>query len=230
MTRTVLIIEDERKIAQWVQTYFEQAGFATLLATDGATGLALARAKQPDIVILDLNLPGMDGLDVCRALRGDRTAIIAHVPIIMLTARVEETDRLIGLELGADDYVTKPFSPKELVARARALFRRLDQYAASPRELRDGDLLVEVDAHQAFLDGFPLDLTPNQFAILVALLENRGRVLSRSQLIEQALGYEYDRQERSVDVYIRQLRQKIESDPADPQRIQTVFGIGYRYV
>ncbi|MCB8980152.1 MAG: response regulator transcription factor [Ardenticatenaceae bacterium] len=230
MTRTVLIIEDEHKIAQWVQTYFEQAGFATLLAADGKTGLMLAQTKTPDLVILDLNLPGLDGLDVCRAIRGDKTAVVAQVPIIMLTARVEETDRLIGLELGADDYVTKPFSPRELVARARALFRRLDRYAEAPQTIQDGDLLVEVDAHHVSLGGAALDLTPNQFAVLVALLENRGRVLSRAQLIELALGHDYEGLERSVDVYIRQLRRKIETDPANPQRIQTVFGVGYRYV
>jgi two-component system alkaline phosphatase synthesis response regulator PhoP len=217
MTRTVLIIEDERKIAHWVQTYIEKAGFTTLLATDGETGLALARSEHPDLVILDLNLPGMDGLDVCRAIRRERNSIIANVPIVMLTARVEETDRLIGLELGADDYVTKPFSPKELVARVRAIFRRLDRSTNASRAIKDGELLVEVDAHMVSLGGKRIDLTPNQFFVLVALMEHRGHVLSRSRLVELAFGHDYEGLDRSVDVHIRQLREKIENDPTDPQ-------------
>jgi len=229
MTRSVLIIEDEFKIAQWVQTYFEKAGFSTLLAADGEIGLLLVRSEQPDLIILDLNLPGMDGLDICRAIRRDKNDSIARIPIIILTARVEETDRLIGLELGADDYVPKPFSPRELVARARAIFRRLDYTTNKKNEIRDGDLVVEVDAHSASLRGNELNLTPNQFAILVALMEHQGQVLSRSQLVKQAFGINYDGLNRSVDVYIYQLRNKIENNPAHPQKIKTVFGVGYRY-
>ena len=230
MSRTILVIEDEQKIAQWVRTYFEQAGFTVRLVADGRAGLDLVRQEPPDLVILDLNLPGMDGLDVCRAIRQDKMPAVANTPIIMLTARVEESDRLIGLELGADDYVVKPFSPKELVARARALFRRLERIEQQPiTELRDGELLVLVEAHQASLAGEPLDLTPNEFAVLVALLQHRGQALRRAQLIELALGHNYEGLERSVDVYIRQLRRKIETDPANPQRIETVFGVGYRY-
>lgn len=229
MTRSVLIIEDEFKIAQWVQTYFEQDGFSTLLAADGEIGLLLVRSEQPDLIILDLNLPGMDGLDICRAIRRDKSDSIARIPIIILTARVEETDRLIGLELGADDYVPKPFSPRELVARARAIFRRLDYTTNKKNEIRDGDLVVEVDAHSASLRGNELNLTPNQFAILVALMEHQGQVLSRSQLVKQAFGINYDGLNRSVDVYIYQLRNKIENNPAHPQKIKTVFGVGYRY-
>lgn len=229
MTRSVLIIEDEFKIAQWVQAYFEQAGFTTLLAADGEVGLLLVRSEQPDLIILDLNLPGMDGLDICRAIRRDKKDIIARTPLIILTARVEEADRLIGLELGADDYVPKPFSPKELVARAQAIFRRLDYTTNKKNEIRDGDLIVEVDAHSASLRGNELNLTPNQFAILVALMEHQGQVLSRSQLVKQAFGINYDGLNRSVDVYIYQLRNKIENNPAHPQKIKTVFGVGYRY-
>lgn len=230
MSRTILIIEDEQKIAQWVRTYFEQAGFTVQLADEGLVGLERARRETPDLIILDLNLPGMDGLDLCRAIRQDKTAVIANTPIIMLTARVEESDRLIGLELGADDYVVKPFSPKELVARARALFRRLDRIEQpAVTELRDGDLLVQVEGHLATLAGEPLELTPNEFAVLVALMQHRGQALRRAQLIELALGHNYEGLERSVDVYIRQLRRKIEADPANPQRIETVFGVGYRY-
>lgn len=230
MSRTILVIEDEQKIAQWVRTYFEQAGFTVHLAHDGLAGLERVRREPPDLIILDLNLPGMDGLDLCRAIRQDKTAVIANTPIIMLTARVEESDRLIGLELGTDDYVVKPFSPKELVARARALFRRLDRIEQpSVTVLRDGDLLVQVEGHQATLADEPLELTPNEFAVLVALMQHRGQALRRAQLIELALGHNYEGLERSVDVYIRQLRRKIEADPANPQRIETVFGVGYRY-
>ncbi|MCB0211059.1 MAG: response regulator transcription factor [Anaerolineae bacterium] len=230
MNRTILIIEDEEKIAQWVCTYFEQAHFEVQLARDGQIGLQMAQTQPPDLIVLDLNLPGMDGLEVCRTLRRDPRASVANTPIIMLTARVEEIDRLIGLEVGADDYLTKPFSPRELVARSQAIFRRIDRTAAPTQQvLKDGDLVVEVDAHQAMLAGQPLDLTPSEFAVLVALLEHRGRTLSRSQLIELALGHDYDGMERTVDVYVRGLRRKIEADATNPQRILTVFGVGYRY-
>jgi len=229
MVKKILVIEDERKIANWVRTYFEQAGFEVYLAHDGNLGLALAQTEQPDLVILDLNLPGLDGLEVCQRLRRHASAAVANVPLIMLTARVEETDRLKGFSTGADDYVTKPFSPKELVARAQAIFRRLERDSGAARVLKDGDLVVEPDAHIATLHGNSLDLTPNEFAVLVALLEHRGKALSRSQLIELALGHDYDALERTVDVYVRGLRRKIEADPANPQRIVTVFGVGYRY-
>lgn len=229
MPRTILIIEDEEKIAQWVYTYFEQANFAVRLARDGQLGLKMAQDQPPDLIVLDLNLPGLDGLEVCRTLRRDPRTSVANVPIIMLTARAEEIDRLIGLEVGADDYLTKPFSPRELVARAQAIFRRIDRTAGAQRVLTDGDLMVEVEAHQASLAGQPLDLTPSEFAVLVALLEHRGRTLSRSQLIELALGHDYDGMERTVDVYVRGLRRKIEVDATQPERILTVFGVGYRY-
>ncbi|GAB4449832.1 MAG: response regulator transcription factor [Anaerolineae bacterium] len=227
--KTILLIEDEPKIARWVRSYFEQAGFTVLQAADGELGLALARSEQPDLVILDLNLPKLDGLAVCRALRRHPNPAVAGVPVIMLTARVEETDRLAGFELGADDYVTKPFSPKELVARALAIFRRVQPPGQPSRLLKDGNLAVEPQAHRATLNGEPLELTPNEFAVLVTLLEHRGQALSRGQLIELALGHDYDGQERTVDVYVRHLRRKIEADPANPQRIVTVFGVGYRY-
>jgi DNA-binding response OmpR family regulator len=229
MLKKVLVVEDERKIANWIRTYFEQAGFTVLLAHDGNFGLALAQSEQPDLVVLDINLPGLDGLELCQRLRHHANPAIANAPIIMLTARVEEVDRLQGFTTGADDYVTKPFSPKELVARAQAIFRRLERDNSLARVLKDGDLVVEPEAHTATLQSNPLELTPNEFAVLVALLENRGKVLSRSQLIELALGHDYDALERTVDVYVRGLRRKIEADPANPQRIVTVFGVGYRY-
>lgn len=230
MSKTVLIIEDEQKIAEWVKTYFERAGFTSRIEYDGAAGLSNLRHTPPDLLILDLNLPSIDGIDICRAVRQDRNPAIANLPIIMLTARDEESDRLIGLELGADDYVTKPFSPKELVARARALFRRIER--TQPAEhpiLTDGNLTVDVAAHQATLNDQPIDLTPNEFAVLVTLMQNQGIALTRQQLIEKALGHDYEGQDRSVDVYIRHLRRKIEADSANPTRIETVFGVGYRY-
>ncbi|MFN8453638.1 MAG: response regulator transcription factor [Anaerolineae bacterium] len=229
MSKKILVIEDERKIARWVRTYFEQDGFTVLLADDGPTGLNLAQMEQPDLIVLDLNLPGLDGLELCQRLRRQSNRAVATVPIIMLTARVEEADRLAGLDLGADDYVTKPFSPKELVARAKAIFRRMERLTDPERVLKDGDLIVDVSAHTATLAGQPLDLTPNELAILAALLEHRGQALSRSQLIELALGHDYEGLERTIDVHVRHLRHKIETDPANPQRIVTVFGVGYRY-
>lgn len=229
MTRTILIIEDEEKIARWVRTYFERAGYQVRWAKDGPTGLATAQTHYPDLILLDLNLPGLDGLDLCQALRRDPRPAVAGIPLIMLTARVEEADRITGLISGADDYVTKPFSPQELVARAEAIFRRLERESPAKHLLKDNDLIVEVEAHQASLAGRPLELTPSEFAVLVALLRHRGQALSRSQLIELALGHDYEGEERTVDVFVRQLRRKIEPDPARPQRIVTVFGVGYRY-
>lgn len=229
MPKKILVIEDERKIARWVRTYFEQDGFIVVLADDGPTGLSLAQAEQPDLIVLDLNLPGLDGLKLCQRLRRQSNRAVATVPIIMLTARVEEADRLAGLDLGADDYITKPFSPKELVARAKAIFRRMERLIDRERALKDGDLIVDVSAHTATLAGQPLDLTPNELAILAALLEHRGQALSRSQLIELALGHDYEGLERTIDVHVRHLRHKIEADPTNPQRIVTVFGVGYRY-
>jgi two-component system alkaline phosphatase synthesis response regulator PhoP len=229
MPKKILVIEDERKIARWVRTYFEQDGFTVLLADDGLTGLTLAQTELPDLIVLDLNLPGLDGLELCQKLRRQPNRAVATVPIIMLTARVEEADRLAGLDLGADDYVTKPFSPKELVARAKAIFRRMERLTDPERVLKDGDLVIDVSAHTATLAGQPLDLTPNELAILAALLEHRGQALSRSQLIELALGHDYEGMERTIDVHVRHLRHKIEADPTNPRRIVTVFGVGYRY-
>jgi DNA-binding response OmpR family regulator len=230
MSQTILVIEDEKKIARWVRTYFEQAGFRVVLAEDGLQGLALVQSLRPDLVILDLNLPKLDGLAVCRAIREHPQPDLANSLIIMLTARVEEADRLKGLEGGADDYVTKPFSPKELVARAQAMFRRLERSSEAARQvLKDGELLVDVAGHQATLRGELLELTPNEFAVLAALLSHRGQVLSRSQLIELALGHDYEGQERTVDVYVRHLRRKLGDDTNEVPRIVTVFGVGYRY-
>lgn len=231
MSQTVLIVEDEIKIARWVREYFENAGFDVLMAHDAPTGLAMARSERPDIMILDLMLPGsdssgrpMDGLDVCRAIRRE-----SDLPIIMLTARAEETDRLIGLELGADDYVVKPFSPRELVARAKAVLRRVQP--ASPRDeiLRAGDFTVDVARRACARAGEEIDLTPTEFEILATLMRHRGQPLTRAQLMDLALGQTYIGYERNIDVHIRNLRRKIEPDPANPTYIETVFGVGYRF-
>ncbi len=222
----VLIVDDEPRIVSGVQKYFEQAGFSVLAAYDGPTGLSLARVEKPDLVVLDLMMPGMDGLDVCRELRRE-----SNVPIIMLTARVEETDKLIGLELGADDYVTKPFSPRELVARARAVLRRVQSapQTAPSNVYRFGDVTFDVGARHCVVADETVSLTPTEFDLLYALVQHRGQVLSRLQLLEAAHLGVYDGVERTVDVHIHNLRRKLEPDPAHPRYILTAFGVGYRF-
>jgi DNA-binding response OmpR family regulator len=221
----VLIIEDQVKIVHWLTTFLEQANFEVLSAFDGATGLHIARSEQPDVIILDLMLPDMDGLDVCRALRQR-----SDVFIIMLTARVEEADRLIGLELGADDYVTKPFSPREVVARIRALLRRANgALTTQPRALMCGPLILDPIRRVCTLDGNPVSLTPTEFAILETFMHHPGIPFTRERLITEALGYDYAGYERTVDVHIRNLRRKIETNPQEPRFILTVFGVGYRF-
>lgn len=222
----VLIIDDEARITRGVQKYFEQAGFETVPAFDGPSGLARARSEKPDLIILDVMLPGMDGMEVCRTLRQE-----SAVPIIMLTARVEETDELMGLELGADDYVTKPFSPRMLVAHARAVLRR--NQLAQPQEMTEryafGKVVFNVGTRECLVDGQAISLTPTEFEILLTLVRARGRVLSRAQLLEStSLGY-YDGFERTIDVHIHNLRRKLEPDPVNPRYIRTVFGAGYRF-
>ena len=221
----ILIVDDEVRIVDGVRKYFEQAGFEVLPAYDGPTGLSLAQAEKPDLVVLDLMLPGMDGLDVCRELR--RTS---NVPIIMLTARVEETDKLIGLELGADDYVTKPFSPRELVARARAVLRRVQTgQPPSAETYRFGDVVFEVAAQHCVVSGQVVPLTPTEFSLLLILVQHPGQVLTRMQLLDAAHLGVYEGIERTVDVHIHNLRRKLEPDPAHPRYILTVFGAGYRF-
>jgi len=221
---TILIVEDEQKIARWVRAYFEEAGFRVLLAADGPTGLHLARAERPDSLVLDLMLPGMDVLDVCRTLRRE-----TDVPII-ITARGTETDRILGLELGADDYVVKPFSPGELVARARAVLRRARGELRQPETLRGGDITLDLTAHTCTVRGEPVELTPTQFALLETLMRHSGRALTREQLLAAALDVAYDGYDRVVDVHIRRLRKRVEEDPSNPRHIVTVFGVGYKFV
>jgi DNA-binding response OmpR family regulator len=222
---SILIIEDEPELVRVLRAYLEQAGFIVLTAARGDTGLSIWEHKRPDLVILDLNLPGMDGLDVARAIRRK-----AATPIIMLTARVEESDQLIGLELGADDYIPKPFSPRIVVARVRSLLRRAEGGVAASPILRISDLEIDPEAHVAMRAGAVLDLTPTEFSLLMALAGSPGRAFSRLQLLEATSGTAYEGYERTIDAHIKNLRAKLEPDPKNPRYIETVFGIGYRFI
>ncbi len=220
----VLVVDDDPGIVKVVRAYLEQEGFQVLVAYDGKKAMQIARNDKPDLVVLDLMLPEMDGWDVCRALRKE-----SDVPIIMLTARVEESDKLIGLELGADDYVTKPFSPRELVARVRSVLRRIQGAPPKPERISRGEITVDVSRHAVAVRGEPVDLTPTEFDLLAVLMQDAGRSFTRSQLLEQVQGYAYEGYERTIDVHIKNLRQKIETDPRNPQHIKTVYGLGYRF-
>jgi two-component system alkaline phosphatase synthesis response regulator PhoP len=221
---TILIIEDEPELVKVLRSYLEQAGFNVLTAYRGDSGLSTWEHKRPDLVILDLNLPGMDGLDLAREIRrkGD-------TPLIMVTARVEETDRLIGLELGADDYIPKPFSPREVVARVRAVLRRATAAPMTSSILRVGDLEIDLDSHIVSSLGAVIDLTPTEFNLLATLAAQPGRAFTRLQLLETTQGNAFEGYERTIDAHIKNLRAKIEKDAKAPQYIETVFGIGYRF-
>lgn len=223
----ILVVDDDPQIARLARSYFERAGDSVLVAADGETALHIIRAEKPDLVVLDLMLPGRDGWDITKIVRGDEK--IAHTPIIMLTARVEDVDRIVGLELGADDYMSKPFNPRELVARARAVLRRAGAPQPKARALRAGEVELHPDARAVFLRGEPVSLTPSEFDILRALMENPMRAFTRMELIEKALGYTYTGMDRTLDSHIKNLRRKIEADPASPVYIETVYGVGYRW-
>jgi len=224
MNETILVVDDEPKIVKLACDYLEQSGYRVLTATDGITALAAARSERPDLIVLDLMLPGMDGLDVCRTLRRE-----SDVPIIMLTARTEEADRLIGLELGADDYITKPFSPRELVARVRALLRRVQGSVYQSGLVRAGSLEIDLDGHRVTLAGEPIHLTRFEFKILAILAQHPGQTFPREQLLDQLHGVASAGYDRSVDAHIKNLRRKIETDPAKPRYILTIYGIGYKF-
>ena len=224
MNEQILVVDDEPKIVKLARDYLEQAGFRVIAAGDGATALAQTRHERPDLVVLDLNLPGLDGLDVCRALRRE-----SDVPIIMLTARVEEADRLIGLELGADDYITKPFSPRELVARVRTVLRRVQGDFRPSRLIRAGDLEIDLSGHSVSRAGEPLQLTRTEFRLLSILAQNPEQTLTRAQLLDRLHGVAYDGFDRSVDSHIKNLRRKLEPDPLDPRYILTIYGVGYKF-
>jgi two-component system, OmpR family, alkaline phosphatase synthesis response regulator PhoP len=224
--KTILVVDDEPKIVQLVRDYLERAGFRVLTAPNGKSALRLAHSERPDLIILDLGLPEMDGLDVTRLLRKD-----SNVPILMLTARSEETDKLIGLELGADDYITKPFSPRELVARVRVLFRRMEMYNdANTEMIRVADLTLDVPRMRVTVEGREVEkLTPTEFELLVAMARHPGRVLTRSQLLDVVHGVAFESYERAIDAHIKNIRRKIEPEPREPRYIQTVYGVGYRF-
>jgi len=226
----ILVVDDDKEIVRLVRAYLEQAGFSVLTAYDGASAVHILRHDQPALVVLDLMLPDQDGWDITRLVRGDPS--LAATPIIMLTARVDDTDKIIGLELGADDYITKPFNPREVVARVRSVLRRSQGNVTikQPRVLQLADLLMDLDRHEVMLNGQPVELTTTEFNLLKTLLENPGYAFTRSELIEQGLGYEYEGSERTLDSHMKNLRRKIESDPKQPSYIQTVYGVGYRMV
>ena len=220
--KKVLIVDDDVKTVDLVKLYLKRDGYRVLTAYDGDEALRLAREDHPDLIVLDLMLPGIDGLQVCRILRDE-----SDVPIIMLTARITDQDRLTGLDLGADDYVTKPFSPRELAARVRAVLRRLPG-ERGPAEIKRGELVVHFHKHEASLAGRPLNLTTVEFKLLGVLIREPGRVFSRPQLIEKALGYDFEGFDRTIDVHILNLRRKLEADPSRPRYIKTVYGAGYK--
>jgi two-component system OmpR family response regulator len=226
--KKVLIVEDDQTLVEVLKYNLAKEGYQTLSAFDGVSGLEIARQDKPDLIILDLMLPGLSGFEVCRILRQETA-----VPILILTAKTAEVDKVLGLELGADDYLTKPFSLRELLARVRALLRRSEIVATKSTQgtklLRADDLVVDLNRHEATLHGSPLNLKPKEFELLAFLVQNKGRAFSREQLLEDIWEYEYEGDTRTIDVHIRWLREKIEPDPSHPIHLLTVRGIGYRF-
>jgi two-component system alkaline phosphatase synthesis response regulator PhoP len=225
MNELILIVDDEPKIVKLAKDYLVQSQFRVLTAADGQEAMAVVRREKPDLVVLDLNMPGMDGLDVSRALRRE-----SDVPIIMLTARSEETDRLIGLELGADDYITKPFSPRELVLRVKAILRRVRGSQQSRSLIRIADIEIDLDGHNVRRGGETLQISRTEFNILATLARHPGQTFSRERLLERIHGVAYDGYDRSIDAHIKNLRRKIEHDPANPEYVLTVYGVGYKFM
>ena len=225
MNETILVVDDEPKILQLAKDYLVDNGFKVLTSGDGVQALAIARQEKPDLIVLDLMLPGMDGLDVCRTIRRE-----SDVPIIMLTARAEEADQLIGLELGADDYITKPFSPRALVARVRALLRRARGDLLQSESLRSGNLELDLKRMEVKRSGEIIHLTRSEYSLLETLVKHEGQPLSREQLLEHLHGVAFGGVDRSVDSHIKNLRKKIELDPTEPIYIQTVYGYGYKFL
>jgi DNA-binding response OmpR family regulator len=224
MPQTILVVDDEPEIVKLLRAYLEGAGYRVLTARDGREALLVTRSEKPDLIVLDLAMPEMDGLEFTRRLRQER-----NTPIIMLTARVEETDRIIGLELGADDYVTKPFSPREIVARARAVLRRVQPQPEAAEVLRAGELVLDRAEHSLTVAGQPVSLTPTEFELLATLMANPGRAFSRMELLERVQGEAFAAYERTIDAHVKNLRAKIEPEPSDPRYILTVFGVGYKF-
>ena len=225
MTKSkILVVDDDQRIVKLVQLYLEKDGYRVLVAHDGLEALRLARQRRPDLVVLDLLLPDLDGLDVCRILRAE-----SKVPIIMLTAKTTEEDRLTGLDVGADDYVTKPFSPRELMARVRAVLRRSGEFVIDGvPEIRLGDLVIDRRGHEVRVGDRAVSLTPTEFRLLTALAEQPGRTFTRLELLDRVFGYDFEGFERNVDVHVKNLRKKIEPDPKHPAFLETVYGVGYK--
>ena len=226
--KTALIVEDDKAVLQLIRLYLAQAGYRILEAQDGVAGLRMALEESPDIVLLDLNLAGMDGIEVCKNVRSE-----SDVPIIMVTARVEEEDRLTGLDLGADDYVSKPFSPRELVARVNAVLRRTQRNTENQKEtgnhLTAGAVVIDLDRRSATVLGTEIDLTPTEFRLLSYFIEGRGRTVSRDQIIENVFGYDFSGYDRTVDTHVSNLRKKLESANPEGQHLKTMYGVGYRF-
>jgi two-component system, OmpR family, alkaline phosphatase synthesis response regulator PhoP len=224
--KTILVVDDEPKIVKLVRDYLERAGFGVRLAANGRVALSLTQTEKPDLIILDLGLPQMDGLDVTRELRK-----VSNVPIIMLTGRSEESDKLIGLELGADDYVTKPFSPKELVARVRVLFRRMENYAGENQEiLRVADLTLDLPRMRISAEDRQIEeLTPTEFSLVAEMARYPGRVFTRAQLLNALHGVAFESYERAIDAHVKNIRHKLEPNPSEPRYLITVYGVGYKF-
>ena len=223
----ILIVDDDHEIVRLVKAYLEKAGYRVLCAYDGETALHILRRERPDLLVLDLMLPDRDGWDLTRLIRADQS--LAETPIIMLTARVEDFDKIVGLEIGADDYVTKPFNPREVVARVRALLRRSSGGGGGVSQvLQSGKLILDIGRRELLVGGDPIELTPSEFGLLQVLMENPGYAFTRSELLERALGYAYEGMGRTLDSHIKNLRQKIEPDPKKPTYIQTIYGVGYK--
>jgi two-component system alkaline phosphatase synthesis response regulator PhoP len=225
----ILVVDDDPEIVRLVKAYLEKASFSVLTAYNGETALHILRRESPDLLVLDLMLPDRDGRDLTRIIRSDDT--LSHIPIIMLTARVEDSDKIIGLEIGADDYVTKPFNPREVVARVRALLRRSQPDGRTPTHvLQVGPLTLDPGRRELFVDGVLTELTPSEFELLRVLMENPGYVFTRDALLEKALGLSYEGMGRTLDSHIKNLRHKIEPDPKNPTYIRTIYGVGYKII
>jgi two-component system, OmpR family, alkaline phosphatase synthesis response regulator PhoP len=222
--RKVMVVDDEPKIVQLARDYLEHAGFAVVVAHDGQAALATARAERPDLIVLDLGLPRLDGLDVARTLRRD-----SNVPIVMLTGRSEESDKLVGLELGADDYVTKPFSPKELVARVRAVLRRSERPRPDDELVRVGEVELDIPRMRTTVADRLVDLTPTEFQLVATMAREPGRVFTRAQLLDAVHGVAFESYERAIDAHVKNIRHKLEPEPARPRYLLTVYGVGYRF-
>jgi two-component system alkaline phosphatase synthesis response regulator PhoP len=222
--KKIMVVDDEPKIVQLARDYLEHAGFAVVVAHDGKAALATARSQNPDLVVLDLGLPELDGLDVARTLRTE-----SNVPIVMLTGRSEESDKLVGLEIGADDYVTKPFSPKELVARVRAVLRRTERPQPASEIVRVGDVTLDMPRMRMTVADRVIALTPTEFQLVATMAREPGRVFTRAQLLDAVHGVAFESYERAIDAHVKNLRQKVEPDPGTPRYVLTVYGVGYRF-